>query len=308
MILVTGGHGFIGSRVTRLLTRRGHPVRLLVRPTSDLSRVSGCETVLGDVRDREAVNRAFEGCEGALHLASPSSWADHGSPALPAIVVEGTRHVVEAAAGRRVVLVSSVAALGGSWHPQVLDETARLALPDNSWWAYAWAKHRAELLCAGKPVVTVNPGEVYGPDDIKHVTCGTLLDFARGNPVLVSRGGTSVVHVDDVAAGIVAAWERGRLGERYLLGGDNLTIVELARLTLAIMGRKQLILKAPAPLLMLLARFGLATGLPVGFEPRVAPYANRFWFCSSQKARHELGLTFRSARDTLQDTLDWLRP
>lgn len=305
MILVTGGHGFIGSHVTRELHRRGYAVRLLLRPMSLSQRVADVpfEPVCGDIMDPGSLQASAAGCEGVIHLASPSAWKDLASPQMPALVVEGTRNVRAATPGLRAVYVSSAAAVGGTWDPRVQSEESPFNLPVSGF-AYAHAKRQAEALWP--EAVVVNPTEVYGPHDTARVTCGTLLDFLGRGPALVSRGGLCVTHVEDVAAAIVAAYERGRPGQRYLLGGENLSVAALARLTRELAGRSPATLPGPWWLLQGLAWLGRRTGLPVGFEPATAPYANRFWYFDCRKAREELGVTFRDARETLESTLRWL--
>jgi dihydroflavonol-4-reductase len=153
----------------------------------------------------------------------------------------------------------------------------------------------------------VNPAETYGPDDTDLVTAGNLIDFAKGAVAFVCRGGASLAHVDDVAAGIVAALERGRSGERYILGGENLTHRELAGLFLELAGLHKTVLSVPNPVVRSLARLAPALGLPLPFDPNVIPYATRYWFVDSGKAETELGVRFRSARATLQPTVEWLQ-
>ena len=156
-------------------------------------------------------------------------------------------------------------------------------------------------------VVTVNPAEVYGPGDVDLGTARNLIDFATSKPVLVCRGGTSIVHVDDVAAGILRALERGRSGERYILGGDNVTIGELARIVLELLGRRERIVMVPRRVARVASRVAMRLRIPLPYEPSVVPYATRYWFVDNSKARRELGLRFRSARDTVAPTLAWLR-
>lgn len=179
-------------------------------------------------------------------------------------------------------------------------------------YTYSQAKSEAELLCreaaaSGQSVTIVNPGEVYGPQDMALVTAGNLVDFAKSSPVLVCHGGTCIAHVEDVAAGIVAALERGRPGERYILGGENLTVRQLAELTLQILGQKKRIAFIPNPILRGIAAIASRLRLPLPFEPAVVPYATLYWFMDNSKARSELGISFRSARETLTPTLTWLR-
>jgi dihydroflavonol-4-reductase len=314
-VLVTGGAGFIGSRVVPRLIAGGHTVVCLVRPTTRTDRLAGLDWIRteGDVRDPEVVARAARGCEALIHLASPSAWHEIEGPALGETNAGALRTLIEAATRQRarVVYVSSVAALGGTGVPQVMDESTRTAL-DRRRLPYAAAKRDAEALCEraagdGADVVVVNPAEVYGPLDTTLASAGSLVDFATSRPVLVCTGGTALVHVDDVAEGIVRALERGRRGERYILAGDNLTIRELAELTLRCLGRAARVLTVPNPVIRAVARVGLALRLPLPFEPRVIPYATRFWFVRADKARHELGLSFRSAADTIGPTVAWLR-
>jgi dihydroflavonol-4-reductase len=314
---VTGGNGFIGSVVVRRLVTSGHRVRCLLRPTSRTERIDdlSIERAFGDVRDLASVRAAIEGCDCTIHLATPSSWEDDASSGLTEIVEQGTRHVLEAAAGQRnhrVVFVSSTAAVNGSATPRIFDERSEFTLDDPAL-VYAHAKHRAEL-CArelferrGVQVITVNPAEVYGAGDTSLVTAGNLIDFAKSTPVLVCRGGTSVVHVDDVAAGIIAALEKGKPGERYILGGENITIRQLAELCLELLGRRALILTIPNGVVRAVSRAAIRFRIPVPYNPHVVPYATRYWFVDNTKARRDLGITFRDARETIRSTLDWLR-
>jgi dihydroflavonol-4-reductase len=314
-VLVTGGHGFIGSVVVRALLDRGYQVRCLVREQSQPARIDGLpvERVRGDIRDAAAVCQAVEGCGSVVHLAGISRWSDIHSAEMEGVAVEGTGNVLaaaRAAGGPRMVFVSSAVAINGSRRPRVHTEADRCSL-DLDRYVYARAKREAEARCRraaadGVPVVIVNPGEVYGPEDTGLVTAANLVDFAKSRVVLVCHGGTSVAHVADVAAGIVAALEKGRPGERYILGGDNLTIRQLAALTLAILGQRKPIWTVPNSAVRLLARAG-RLGMPLPFNPDVIPYATLYWFMDNRKAREELGVTFRSAHDTLTPTLDWLR-
>jgi dihydroflavonol-4-reductase len=206
--------------------------------------------------------------------------------------------------------VSSVAAIDASDTPRVFDEVAEFTLQDPSL-HYAHAKHQAEMIAReafarGVPVVVVNPAEVYGPGDASLGTAKHLIDFASSMPVLVCHGGTSVVHVDDVAAGILAALARGRAGERYILGGDNLTVRQLAEIVVELTGSRAPIVSVPNAIARFVSRLAIALHVPLPFDPHVVPYASRYWFVDSGKARRELGVTFRGALETIQPTLEWL--
>jgi len=314
-ILVTGANGFIGSAVVRALLQKDYRVRCLVRPTSRTGRIDELpvERVVGDVCDVDSVRAALEGCWSVVHLAGISRWTEIHSPQMEGVVVGGTTNVLVAAretGAARVVFVSSAVAVNGSRRPTLHTESSPSSL-DLGRYVYARAKREAESRCRqatadGLPVVIVNPGEVYGPDDSDLVTAANLVDFAKSPVVLVCNGGTSVAHVSDVADAIVAALEKGHPGERYILGGDNVTIRQLAALTLSILGQQKPIWTVPNPVVRLLAAAG-RFGMPLPFNPDVIPYATLYWFMDSRKAREELGVSFRSAREMLAPTLEWLR-
>jgi dihydroflavonol-4-reductase len=319
-VFVTGGNGFIGSVVVRKLAAEGHAVTCLLRSTSNTSRLAGARyrRADGDVRDAESLRAAMTGMErgdAVIHLASLSSWDLIDSPEMKDTVLGGTRNVLEAAralGNPRVVFVSSVTAVGATARPQPLDESATYNLERERGLTYAQYKHQAEALCtaavaAGQDVVIVNPAEVYGPNDTAFVTASNLIDFARSNPVLVCRGGTSVAYVDDVALGIVRAMERGRPGERYILGGQNVTLEQLAQETLSILERKARVWVLPNPLIRAVTRVASGLRIKLPYNPRVIPYATRYWFVDSSKAQRELGVSFRAARATLEPTLAWLK-
>jgi dihydroflavonol-4-reductase len=257
----------------------------------------------------------MQGCDAVIHLASLSSWNDIYSPIMNDVVVVGSQNVLEAAVesgNLRTVFVSSVAAVNGTKEPEVQNEQSPCTL-DLDKYIYAKAKLAVENLCiskfkSGLPVVIVNPGEVYGPHDTSLNTAGNLVDFAKSSPVLTCKGGTSVVHVDDVADGIVAALLRGRAGERYILGGDNLSVNELAKLTLDILGQpNKKVMQIPNWILLSAGAVADKLRIPFPINPKVIPYATLFWLMDNQKAKSELGVTFRNARATLEPTLKWLQ-
>ena len=315
-VFVTGGNGFIGSVVVRRLAECGHEIVCLLRMASRTERIDGVryERVCGDIGDADAVRSGMARCNATIHLAAPGGWSADEPGELRRVIEGGTRTVLESAeaiGGHRVVHVSSTAAINGSERPRVFDERAPFTMRDPLL-HYAHAKHAAERIAArahqrGVPVVIVNPAEVYGPGDEALGTAGNLVDFATAKPVLVCRGGTSVVHVDDAARGIVRALERGRPGERYILGGENLTIRELARLVLELLDRRATIVTVPRGIARLVSRAALRWRMPLPYEPAVVPYATRYWFMDSSKARRELDVTFRGARETIAATLAWLR-
>jgi len=315
-IFVTGGNGFIGSVVVRKLLHDGYEVRCLLRTSSRTERIDGLpvERVLGDVRDADSLRAGMTDCQATIHLAGLSSWGEIDSPDLKDVVEGGTRNILESAKvlpTHRVIFVSSVTAVNGSDKPEVFSEASKFTLDDPEL-KYALAKRNAEVQCRkalsqGVPVVIVNPAEVYGPSDTAFVTAGNLVHFARSNPVLVCSGGTSVTYVDDVAAGIVAALAKGRPGERYILGGENLTIRQLAGLCLQLIGRRPRIVTLPNSFIRRVTRVATTLRLPLPYDARVIPYATRYWFVDGSKAQRDLGVKFRDARSTLAPTIAWLR-
>ncbi len=315
-IFVTGGNGFIGSRVVKGLVKRGYEVRCLLRKTSDTSRISGVpfERQIGDIRDADSIAAGMAGTDGCIHLASVSSWAEIRSAALEPTVLDGTRNVLEAAqsAGKlRTVFVSSAAAINASSRPRVFDESAPFEL-ERTPLRYAIAKHRAEQLVLewvkdkALPAVIVNPGEVYGPDDTGFITAGNIRDILNDWPALACKGGVAITHVDDVADGIIRAYEKGRSGERYILAGENVTVEQLVRLTLELGGQKKPVLRLPnRPLLWTIQKLA-ELGVPTPVSPDVLDYATRYFFMDSSKAERELGYSSRSARESLAPVVKWL--
>lgn len=315
-VFVTGGNGFIGSRVVRELVAAGHAVTCLLRPASKTERIDGYafERADGDVRDVASLRAAMRRCDATVHLAAPGGWHADDARSLEQVIVGGATNVLDVAGelpSHRVVVVSSTAAVNASTLPVPFDETAEFLVKDPRL-HYAHAKHKAELVARaaterGVPVVIVNPAEVYGPGDSALGTASNLIDFAKSWPVLVCDGGTGIVHVDDVASGIVAALERGRPGARYILSGENVTIRQLAGLVLELTGRRVPIVAVPNSMSRFVADASILLHMPVPFNPRVVPYATLYWFVDSRKAERELGVRFQGARQTIGDTIEWLR-
>ena len=315
-VFVTGGNGFIGSRVVRQLHADGHTVRCLVRETSKTHRIDGVpfERHIGDVRDVDSLAAGMEECDGVIHLASISSWDQIRSPIMRTVVIDGTRNVLEAAkrsGGLRTVFVSTCAAINGTRGPELMNEETPFTL-DPKTYIYAGAKHEAEAICTefaaeGLPVITVNPCEVYGPEDEDLITASYLLDALKDWPVMSLHGGTAVAHVEDIAAGIIAALERGRGGERYILGGENLHVRDVMERTLKAGGQGgKFILQLPNGLIKGVIKTLAALRLPTPVIPDLVDYGTLFWFVDCSKAKAELGYTYRPADETIQDVVDWL--
>jgi dihydroflavonol-4-reductase len=315
-IFLTGGHGFIGSRVTRQLANRGHNLRLLLREKSKTHRIDevAFERARGDVRDKQSLVEAMTGMDACIHLASVSSWKDIRSGALEPTIIDGTRNLIEAAkeAGvKRLVFVSSILAVNASTEPKVFDETSPFQLSGTKL-RYSLAKHEAEKMVfaaagtGGLETVIVNPGEVYGREDEDFITAGNIKDILSSWPAIACKGGNPVCYVDDIADGIVAALDKGRSGERYILGGDNLTVEETVRLALEIAGKKSPVMVLPNGLVKGLINGLAKLRLPTPAIPEVLDYATLYWFVDSSKAKRELGYNPRAARECIAPVIAWL--
>lgn len=313
--LVTGGTGFIGSNVVRALLERGDTVRVLVRPDADRRNLLGLpvEVALGDLRDPASLGRAVSGCVRVFHVAALYSfWAP--ARLLESINVVGTGNVLAAAelAGvETVVHTSSVAALGAA-----TDEAA-VVDPADIVGAYKQSKVAAERLAhaaarRGQHVVIVNPSFPVGPGDVKPTPTGrVIVDFLNGRLPAYVETGMNVVDVRDVAIGHILAAEKGRSGERYILGGENLTMREFLTRLGAAAGRPAPRLCLPVAPLAALAGVNEWTCRITGREPRLTRdtvrMARRRMFYSSDKAQRELGLPQTPVATALADAVAWFR-
>jgi dihydroflavonol-4-reductase len=317
-VFVTGGNGFLGSRTVEELIRKGYEVRCLLRKESKIDRIQHLpfESHIGDICDPDSLVKGAEGCDAIIHLACISSWTQIRAQEhlLEKTAVEGTKNVLEAArlnGGIRTLFVSSAAAVNASKSPKLFNEKSKYSLL-NSNLKYSIAKYKAEQVVKAYvedydlDVVTVNPCEVYGPNDDGMITAGNLLEVLKWGPALVCSGGTSVAHVEDIAAGIVLALEKGQKGHRYILGGDNLTISDLAKIVRRLAGKSQFVVKVSNSLLMplcnTLSKLGFAPPVPID----VLEYAVLYWFVDSSKAKKELGYKWRPARETFTEVVQWL--
>ena len=317
-ILVTGGNGFIGSHVVKKLIEAGHTVRCTLREKSSTRRLRGLpyEKVIADVRNRMSILEAVNGCDAIIHCASLSNWKDLNSPQLKSIILEGTQNLIDAAIaqGARLVYVSSAAALGASSDPMQLRTASSEFNLSAKRYRYAALKAEADRMCMdavadlGADIVCVHPTETYGPGDTQLVTASTLIEFAAGPVCLTTQGGTSVAHVEDVAAGIVAACEKGKTGTKYVLGGENCTFSRLAQITQSLSGTQYREVRVPRFLILLVAfvfrctPFNKARTLATKYN-----YAAHYWFFDNQPTIEQLGVEFRSAESTLKSTIQWLK-
>jgi len=315
--LVTGASGFVGWHVARKLAERGVRVRALVRPTSRVRELA-VETLTGDLRDAESVRRAVDGCAVVYHVAADYRLWVRDAREQYSSNVEGTRNVMEAAraAGvERVVYTSTVGCIGVP-EGGVGDEQTPVGLADMVG-AYKRSKFLAEQVAleytrGGLRVVVVNPTAPVGDHDFKPTPTGKIiLDYARGALPAYIETGLNFVDVADVAEGHLLACERGRVGERYILGSENLTLAEAFEKLERVSG-----VKAPAwriPYGVALAVGGAATAWArlTGGEPKVpldaVRMARKKMFVTSEKARRELGYAPRPVERAFRRAVEWFR-
>ena len=311
--LLTGATGFIGAHLARALAERGDDLRLAIRERSDTRAIDDLdvERVRCDVLDARAVRRALKGVGRVFHAAGMTSMRPADAARLFEVNVGGARTVLgeclRAEVGR-VIFTSHAAALGPAERGKTADEgqlftAGHLGIP------YVNSVHEAEveairLAAKGLPLVCVNPTVVFGPGDI-HVTSTRLVrSFLLGRVPAYADGGLNVVDVRDVAEGHLLADERGRVGERYILGGRNFTFDRL----FADLGRISGVeppLKVPRPLAAV-----AASVLKIGpgrttLTPQEVLAASQFWTYRSSKAKRELGWKARPHEETLEATVNW---
>jgi dihydroflavonol-4-reductase len=314
--LVSGGSGFLGSHLVRALAERGDDLRLLARRTSKLDHLGEIEfeRVTGDITDRRAVKRAMDGVDRVFHVAGRTSLRRRDRIAVFDANLRGARNVFDAAldAGvSRVVHTSTVGAIGVASPRKTADETSPFEI-GHLGLAYVNSKHEAELeafrLAAhGLPVVIVNPTFVLGPEDPTGTSMRLVRRFLlRQIPAYVD-GGLNIVDVRDVATGHLLADEKGKVGERYILGGRNFTLDRLFADLSRISGVEPPPIKLPARAALAAAEAARAARLPVGVDAEEVRSAAMWWTYRNKKARQELGFAPRPHEETLEDAVAWQR-
>jgi dihydroflavonol-4-reductase len=324
---VTGASGFIGANLVHALVEQGHEVRVLLRPGSDIRGLQGAkhEAIVGDVLDRAVLDRALSGCDWCFHVAaSYHLWLPDYRP-MYAANVEGTRSVLNSAtqAGcSRIVYTSTVGCIGlpATAHGSVVpsDETARISPRQisNHYKRSKWQAEQValELAARGSPVVIVNPSAPVGPRDVKPTPTGqVIVDFLNRRIPAYLDTGLNWVHVRDVAVGHILAAERGRIGERYILGHaeGNWTMKQMLNVLSELTGLAAPRRRVPYRLAWGFACLGEACARLTGKPPR-APLAGvrmaRYkMFFNPAKAIRELGLPQTPPNRALADAVVWFR-
>jgi dihydroflavonol-4-reductase len=319
--LVTGATGFVGAAVLRCLAEAGHNVRVLVRPTSDRFNLSNidCEIVTGDLTEPESLKRAVRNCEAVFHVAADYRIWVPNRERMNRVNVQGTVDVILAAAAAgvsRIVYTSSVATLRLKDNGLPADEKSQAELSDMIG-AYKQSKFLAErevkrlVAEAGVPVIIVQPTAPFGPGDIKPTPTGRLVvEAGAGRMPAYVNTGLNVVHVDDVAKGHLLAFEKGAVGESYILGGENRTLQWILATVAELTGQRPPRIRLPHWFLTPIAYVweGI-TRIRGSDEPMMTVdsvrMSRKLMYFSSEKARRELGYSPRPAVEALRDEIEW---
>lgn len=320
--LVTGASGFVGAAVARQLLAQGHEVRALVRPGGDRRNLQGLALSLveGDLGDPDSLRRAVAGCEWLFHIAADYRLWVPDPQAMLRVNVAGTETLLQRAgdAGvKRIIYTSSVAALGLNQDQSPADEETPVLL-ENMIGHYKRSKFIAEqavrklVATQGLPVVIVNPAAPLGPRDVKPTPTGRIvLDTLRGKMPAYVQTGLNVVHVDDVAQGHLLAFEKGAPGERYILGGENMTLKAILDAVCACAGLAPPRIRLPRAALYPVAWLAEGWAKLSGTTPPVTVdslrMAGKFMHFSSAKARQALGYQPRPARHAIEDAVAWFK-
>ena len=319
--LVTGATGFVGAAIAKTLIASGWQVRVLARAGSDRGnlRQLAAQVVEGDLNDLGSLELALEGCTALFHAAADYRLGARDPKPLYLTNVEGTRNILSAARKvgvQRTVYTSSVATIGIPTDGTPGEERSPVALSDMIG-HYKRSKYLAEEVArdaarAGMSVVIVNPSTPVGPGDIKPTPTGQLvLDAASGRMPAYVDTGLNIVHVDDVAAGHLLAFERGKTGERYILGGEDMTLRMILEQITRLVGRKPPRIRLPYAAVLPIAYVAEAFAKVSGRSGRVTVEGVRMsrkrMFFSSARAATELGYRWRPPLEAFEEALSWFR-
>jgi dihydroflavonol-4-reductase len=321
-VFVTGATGFVGSHVAQELSRHGADLRILIRSSSKLANLEGipAETVVGDLLQVAALRSALDGCDAVMHVAADYRLWVTDPEKMHATNVSGTRELLRLAreAGvARVVYTSSVATMGFFSDGRLCDEATPVSLA-NMIGHYKRSKYLAEQEAvaaarAGQQVIILNPTTPIGSGDIKPTPTGRIIvDFLKRKFPAYMDTGLNLVDVDEVARTHVKALTAGQSGERYILGGENLTLKQLLDKMSAITGLPSPTMRVPHSVAMMFALWDQTfTGKLLGREPRATVEAVRMgkkmMFVSSAKAERDLGFRVVPVYAALRSAIDWFR-
>jgi dihydroflavonol-4-reductase len=320
-VVVTGANGFLGSWLVRSLAEQGHQVFSLVRKNSDLSELEGAKTefLYGDILDYNSLIQSFQNAEAVFHLAGLVAYKKSDRAKMDLVNVQGTANVVKACLEVKVpklIHVSSVVAVGAGFSPnEVLDENSQYNLKHLDL-GYFETKRLAEELVVKAvkendlQAVIVNPSTIYGAGDAKKGSRKTQVKVAQGKFKFYTSGGVNVVAVEDVVQAIISAWEKGKIGERYILAGENMSIQTLFEVIAQEAGVKPPQRQIPNFLLHLIGIIGdLATafGLQAPLSRENAWTATLFHWFKNDKAKRDLDFNPRPARVAISNSVRWMK-
>jgi len=323
-VFVTGSTGFIGTKLVNELVNRGHTVHALTRGSSNKDGLSHerIKLEIGDIQDRASLERGMKGCTQVYHLAAyAKNWSKDPSVFFKQNV-EGMRNVFAAAKQsgvKRVVFTSTIVAFGPTL-PGVVGNEDMPRITRRYYTEYEETKSIAEHealkeAAGGFPVVIVNPTRVYGPGKLTEGNSVSLMIdmYDRGKvPVLLNHGTNigNYVLVDDLVRGHILAMERGRIGERYILGGENASLADIFRYVDAVSGKRHFQVSLPPAIAMLYGGFEKKKAEWLGLYPQITPgWVETFlqdWVYSTAKAERELGYTIVPLKEGIRMTYEWL--
>ena len=313
--IVTGANGFLGAWLCKRLLAEGHDVTALVRKNSDLSELTELKIkyAYGDVTDLSSLQDAFKNKNHVYHLAGVVAYKVSQRPMMDSVNVEGTRNVVTACETQntdQLLYLSSVVAVGASFNPVVLNENSNYEI-SNLNLGYFETKHLAEKIVIAAAhakkihAVCVNPGTIYGPADAKKSSRKMQIQVARGKLPFYTGGGVNVVAVTDVINGIINATKFGKNGERYILGGDNLTIKNLFEIIADCAGVSRPLFKIPTAVLHTLGFIGDHCG--VGISQENAYTASMYHWFDSVKAKNDIQFLSSSSSAAVESSVRWMK-
>lgn len=320
-VLVTGASGFVGSWMARELIQRGHDVRILARPSSDLSELEGFnfEICHGDITDPESLDRAFKNIDSVFHLAGYIGYTKTARSLMEQVNVLGTQNVVEACKKnqtRRLIHMSSVVAVGAAYKgdPPLTEKSPYTLSHLNL--GYFETKRKAEIIVRSAvergelDAVILNPSTIYGAGDAKKGSRGVQLKVARGQMPFYTSGGVSIVYAKDVVEATYHAWQTGKSGERYILSGENITIKELFTMIAEAANVKPPSLFLPDPVVFALGKIGDRLerwGKRGPLNSETAWTSTLYHWFDSSKAQKELGLKVTPARQCIAESVGWMK-
>jgi len=316
-VLVTGGAGFIGARLVEALLARGEKVRVFDLKANDATHLAdlGAELVPGDILSSDELRNALDGCERVFHLAALFRMWQPDKRQHLRVNVDGTRNVMQAAAEvgvQRLVHTSSAVTIGEGQGQLGHEGTVRRGyfLSEYEKSKYLGEQVALEMYDRGLPVVVVNPTSIYGPGQTTHLT-GALARFLRGGLPVVVDARLNFVYINDVVDGHSSAMERGKVGRRYILGGENGSLTEFLSLAAEIGGLHKRPRTVPAALARASARVldtvALVSRRPPWLSVDEARTASHSFIFDTSRARDELGLEWTPLRQGLEATVGWLR-